>query len=90
MFTETKTNGWRSRQAAVLKVREDSLYERLNVGVSVCVRTCSVQYQLFSLAVSKRNRLVGLVVKASTSKTADPGFESRLRLDFPGRVIPVT
>ena len=35
--------------------------------------------------------LVGLVVKASASRTEDPGFESRLRRDFfRGRVIPVT
>ena len=36
------------------------------------------------------DRLVGLVVKASASGAEDPGFESRLRRDFPGRVIPVT
>ena len=36
------------------------------------------------------NRLVGLVVKASTSKAEDPDFESRLQWDFPGPVIPVT
>ena len=28
--------------------------------------------------------LVGLVVKASTSKAEDPGFDSRLRRDFSG------
>ena len=27
---------------------------------------------------------VGLVAKASTSRAEDPGFESRLRWDFPG------
>ena len=30
------------------------------------------------------HRLVGLVVKASTSRAEDPGFESRLRRDFSG------
>ena len=30
------------------------------------------------------NRLVGLVVKASTSRVEDPGFESRFRRDFFG------
>ena len=36
-------------------------------------------------------RLVGLVVKASTSRAEGPGFESRLRRDFfRGRVIPAT
>ena len=30
------------------------------------------------------NLLVGLVVKASASRTEDPGFESRLRRDFSG------
>ena len=34
-------------------------------------------------------RLVGLVVKASTSRAEDPGFESRFEF-FRGRVIPVT
>ena len=29
-------------------------------------------------------RLVGLVVKATASRAEDPGFESRLRRDFPG------
>ena len=31
-----------------------------------------------------KNRLVGLVVKASTSRAEDPGFESRWRQDFFG------
>ena len=40
---------------------------------------------------SRCDRLDGLVVKASTSRVEDPGFESRLRRDFfRGRVIPVT
>ena len=39
----------------------------------------------------KTDRLFGLVVRASSSRVEDPGFESRLRLGiFPGRVIPVT
>ena len=39
-----------------------------------------------SLSVSVRvsHRLVGLVVKASTSRAEDPEFESRLRRDFFG------
>ena len=35
------------------------------------------------------DRLGGLEVKASASRAEDPGFESRLRRDFLGRVIPV-
>ena len=31
-----------------------------------------------------RNRLVGLVVKASASRAEDPGFESHLGVDFFG------
>ena len=31
-----------------------------------------------------RNRLVGLVVKASASRAEGPGFDSRLRRDFFG------
>ena len=34
--------------------------------------------------VTARNRLVGLVVKASASREEDPRFESRLRRDFSG------
>ena len=50
----------------------------------------STSIKTASLASSK-NRLVGLVVKASASRAEDPGFESRLRRDFfRGRVIPVT
>ena len=30
------------------------------------------------------DRLVGLVIKASASRTEDPGFESRMRRDFFG------
>ena len=33
---------------------------------------------------SPPDRLVGLVVNASASRAADPGFESRLRRDFSG------
>ena len=33
-------------------------------------------------AVTNDDRLVGLVVKASSSRAEDPGFESRLRRDF--------
>ena len=55
-------------------------------GVSV---TESLHYLLSS--PQTKDRLVGLVVKASVSGAEDPGFESRLRRDFfPGRVIPVT
>ena len=32
------------------------------------------------------DRLVGLVLKASASGEEDPGFESRLRLDFSGSI----
>ena len=33
---------------------------------------------------SVRDRLIGLVVKASASRAEGPGFESRLRRDFSG------
>ena len=39
---------------------------------------------------SSNNRLDGLVIKASAFEAEDPGFESRLRRDFLGRVMPVT
>ena len=45
-------------------------------------RNCS-QDTRTSTATSS-HRLVGLVVKASSSKAEDPGFESRLRRDFFG------
>ena len=37
-----------------------------------------------------KDRLVGLMVKAYASRAADPGFDSCLRRDFHGEVIPVT
>ena len=40
-------------------------------------------------AFPKADHLVGLVVKASASKAADPGFDFSAGI-FPGRVIPVT
>ena len=40
--------------------------------------------------LSKVHLLVGLVVKVSTSGVEDTGFESRLRWDFSGWVIPMT
>ena len=36
------------------------------------------------------DHLVDLVVKVSASREADPGFDSHLSRDFPGRAIPVT
>ena len=38
----------------------------------------------FGACLSLFNRLVGLVVKASASRAEDPGFESRLQLDYSG------
>ena len=38
----------------------------------------------YSSSVTVVDSLVGLVVKASTSRAEDPGFESRLRGDFFG------
>ena len=39
---------------------------------------------MYLVCVCASDRLVGLVVKASTSGVEDPGFESRLRRDFSG------
>ena len=36
------------------------------------------------MSVSSTDRLVGLVVKASASRVADPGLDARLRRDFSG------
>ena len=35
-------------------------------------------------STTSKDRLVGLVVKASASRAKDPGFESRVRRDFSG------
>ena len=62
----------------VVPVTYMSAVQRLPLLVSWCNR------------VSTGDRIVGLVVKASTSGAEDPGFESRLRDGiFPGRVMPV-
>ena len=41
-------------------------------------------YDARLVAVSWLNRLDGLVVKASSSRAEDPGFQSRLQSDFSG------
>ena len=46
-----------------------------------CLPSIPNKYPYQSLAA---DRLVGLVVKASTSRAEDPGFQSRLRRDFSG------
>ena len=39
---------------------------------------------IYSLYLHQKYRLVGLVVKVSASRAEDPGFQSRLRLNFSG------
>ena len=52
---------------------------------STTVMTTTPEVQIATVARSPpKNRLVGLVVKASASRAEDPGFESRLRRDFFG------
>ena len=50
--------------------------------------TASMEVETVTRAVqcqaSQRDRVVGLVVEGSASRTEDPGFESRLRRDFSG------
>ena len=41
-------------------------------------------------SISRWHRLVGLMVKASTTRAEHPVFQFHLRRDFPGRVIPAT
>ena len=52
----------------------------------MCFTTVTNQPVIFSFVGTHRqsDRLVGLVVKASTSGAEDPGSESRLRRDFFG------
>ena len=55
---------------------------------SVLISVSMLQYltsvSLLNMLFSCRNRLVGLLVKASASGAEDPGFESRLRRHFSG------
>ena len=44
----------------------------------------TVDFYHLITAFSSLDRLVGLVVKASASRTEGPGFESRLHRDFSG------
>ena len=44
--------------------------------------TCTVLIPEHARCLAPLDRLIGLVVKASTLRAADPGFESRLRRDF--------
>ena len=50
--------------------------------ISTTVSALKVNFCSGVDALTKGDRLVGLVVKASASRTEDPGFESRLRRDF--------
>ena len=52
--------------------------------------TCHRERNSVTFTPIGKGRFVGLVVKASASGAEDPGFQSRLRRDFPGRVIPVS
>ena len=59
---------------------------RLSAMVKVCGSCINVCYFAFPpsyllLGLVVRDRLVGLVVKASASRAEGPGFESRLRRD---------
>ena len=45
---------------------------------------CQDRLALVTGMIRSRNRLVGLMVKASASRAEDPGFESRLVEIFPG------
>ena len=66
-------------------------HARTHTHTHTCI-TFSVLFIILSLQhsfatdlyVPARYRLVGLVVKASASRTEGPGFESRLRRDFFG------
>ena len=53
---------------------------------------CECVCFIFVVSPHDKDRLVGLVVKASALRAEDPGFNSRLcRRDFfPGRIMPVT
>ena len=52
--------------------------------ISTTVSALKVNFCSGVDALTKGDRLVGLVVKASASRTEDPRFESRLRRDFSG------
>ena len=43
-----------------------------------------LRVQVMFVVFTDKDRLVGLMVKASASRAEDPGFESRLRQDFSG------
>ena len=71
-----REGGEQARKEGRKKERKESVtsvYTQQNVNLSEQIP--SLQYA---------NRLVGLVVKASTSRAEDPGFESRWRRDFFG------
>ena len=45
---------------------------------------CKQELEKTTTFISRADRLVGLVVKASASRAEDPGFDFRLRWDFSG------
>ena len=73
------------REKLQIKVATSPIHSILTPGPPLLALTLQRQAPSMVNTTVSINRLVGLVVKASASRTEDPGFESRLR-----RVIPVT
>ena len=64
-----------------------ALFALMKFCVSFCIVSTDSFRILFLICIvgsSSFDRLVGLVVKASSSRAEDPGYESRLRRDFFG------
>ena len=83
-------------EADINECDDEEMQKDCSEKLAVCVNSpgsfscqCEVGYAEDDEGICRgngitRNRLVGLVVKASASRAEDPGFESRLRRDFWG------
>ena len=64
------------------------LFVLLEFRIQFCLLVCCTYPSLSTVSKEKNLRrihsLVGLVVKVSASRAANPGFDSRLRRDFSG------
>ena len=87
----SKWSEWQCSSLPITDIGIVCLSLGLCLPLSVCLFDWFTDRLANYICLSFIDRLVGLVVKASTSRAGDPGFKSCFCQDFfRGRVIPVT
>ena len=83
LYKETKADKERRKSLGKRNLESSSWGSQVGVEFDRLKSTAGT-LRLGLTISSQTDRLVGLVVKKSASRTEDPEFESRLRLDFSG------